>query len=578
MRFILAIVSFVVAAVLVTAGVAQKTVLKPADHVTATVTTQSTAPLTIIDGATLNAFPRTQSLSVGGSSEVFAAYGRTTDVMAWVGKATYNKVTYDATTKQLATTTVRGSEQTVPTPKGSDLWLQSYDEKLTLDAKVLVPKDVSFIIASDGTDPAPADIALTWPMNDDTPWSTPLMLGGGAMLVLGLVLLLWAFVHLRRSRGPRRRSPRMPKLPKQPRFRPAKKPRAVTAGRSRRSATLTMAAMPLAAIALVGCSAASGPTIQAQTVATSSPSTTDDPPPVVSDAQGDRIVKAIGAVAAKADKAKSTATLSTRFAGPARAARIANYKMRNADAKIKTIAPIPTGAVELLLPQKSETWPRTVLAIVGDGASEKDSTVQTVLMLVQDDPRSNYQVHYAMTLTQRLPDVPVASVGTYRLLPDVSLLEYRPDQIAAMYGDVLLKDKSSESYSAFDTKKDLLLPSIGLAAKHKQQKDLPSTVKLAFSNAPGDEEPIVLATISGGALVAVDIEDLTVIRPVQSGASVTNPSDTRALSGKATTTRGMRVTYGDQLLFYVPPATDDTPMQLLAFASAIETAVEVPKK
>jgi hypothetical protein len=177
-----------------------------------------------------------------------------------------------------------------------------------------------------------------------------------------------------------------------------------------------------------------------------------------------------------------------------------------------------------------------------------------------------------------LPQLPVDSVGTTRLAPDEPLLAYSPDSIAAAYGDVLLLDKKSKSYSSFDISSDPIISEIGLSAKKKRQKALPDTVKLAFSNSQGPEEPIVLATIDGGAIVAVDLEEMETIRPVESGASISNPKDIKALSGKATTTRGMKVTYGDQLLFFVPSTTDSGVMQMLAYATSIQKAVEVPKR
>ena len=586
MRFVLAIVSFVVAAVMIGTGIAQQTILRPPSKVAASVTTDTSAPITIIDGATLNAFPSTQHLSIGGSSTVFAAYGRSDDVLAWVGDASYNKVSYDPSTKQLASTLVTGTEKTVPSPAGSDLWLQSYTDKLSLDVAVKVPATVSFIVVSNGTDPAPANVTLSWPMDASTPWAGPLLLGGGVVLIIGLILLLWAIVHLRASRGPRRRQPKMPKLPKQPRFKPAKRAKALPPGsgpsRSRRSARLTLLAAPVAAltvVALGGCSVdAVLPSIDATPAATSTPDGTVAAPPAVSEQQGDRIVKAIADVAAQADKSRSASTLQTRFTGTAAAVRLANYKMRGVDKSIKAIEAIPAGGVELLLPQQNEGWPRTVFAVVGDGKTVKDSTVQYALMLVQDDPRSNYKVQYAMRLANALPDLPVAADGTPRLAPDVSLLAYRPDTIAKAYGDVLLKDKKSSSYASFDIASDPIIGSLGLAAKTKRQKALPDTAKLTFSNAQGSGETIVMATLDGGAIVAVNLTETETVRPVESGASITNPKDVKALSGKATTTKGMAVTYGDQLLFFVPSATTPGPMKMLAYATTIQSAVEVKKK
>ena len=154
MRFIAAIVFFIVAVVGVGLGVAQRTILAPPDRVTSTVELQSTAAVTVIDGSALNAYEGRQTISiiggVSGTAElpeppitdgtteapvdeavetavtetqaIAAAYGRTADVLAWVGPATYTLVTFDAELGELVTETVWGTETAVPALYGGDLW------------------------------------------------------------------------------------------------------------------------------------------------------------------------------------------------------------------------------------------------------------------------------------------------------------------------------------------------------------------------------------------------------------------------------------------------------------------------
>jgi hypothetical protein len=97
-RFIFAIIAFVLAALMIGYGIAQRTILAEPDAVTASGTINSVAALTVIDGATLNAFEGSQTVLVMGSGRVFAAYGRTSDVIAWIGDTTYTVVGLDAET------------------------------------------------------------------------------------------------------------------------------------------------------------------------------------------------------------------------------------------------------------------------------------------------------------------------------------------------------------------------------------------------------------------------------------------------------------------------------------------------
>ena len=48
----------------------------------------------------------------------------------------------------------------------------------------------------------------------------------------------------------------------------------------------------------------------------------------------------------------------------------------------------------------------------------------------------------------------------------------------------------------------------------------------------------------------------------------------KSLSGVSSTTKGTIATYGDQLLFYLPPASSDRKIQLIGWASGLVAAQE----
>ena len=179
MRFVVAIVLFVVAFVGIGLGIAQRTVLAGPDHVTVETTTSGTAPVTVIDGSILNALPGTQTIDASGSETVFLAYGRTADVLAWVGDASYNLLEWDTEAQTLGSSVQAGLEATVPAPSGSDLWVQEFSGVEELTRKINVPADASILIVGDGETPAPSSISITWPLDNSAPWSGPLIVGGG---------------------------------------------------------------------------------------------------------------------------------------------------------------------------------------------------------------------------------------------------------------------------------------------------------------------------------------------------------------------------------------------------------------
>lgn len=576
MRFVFAIISFALAAVMIGYGLAQRTLLAEPDEASISTTENSGAAVTVIDGATLNTYAGSQTLTISGSDEVFAAYGRTSDVLAWVGGARYNAVSYDATTDSLTSTLVKGAENTVPDPNGSDLWIDDYKKDKTLTLTVKVPEDISFIIISDGKKAAPADIRVAWPLDNATPWAGPLLIGGAVVLIIGLGLLLWATHHERRGRGPRRKPQKMPKVPRK-RGLPAPSRRAIPAKAGRRG----MIAAPVilvGTLALAGCSADLWP--GSATAPSPRPSTSDIaalndlPAPAASTRQVDRIVSRISTVATKADTDRDATLIATRFVGAALQLRLANYAIRAADGSIGALPAIPDGPVTLVLPQQTDSWPRTVFAVIQD---DKDKKIPPVaLYLVQADPRSDYKVSYAITLepSATLPDVAPANVGAPRLDPGSNILKMSPTDVALAYGDILERDVDSPSYLDFEKEGDSLRTSVGLATKKAAIAALPPTARIDFSHLIGPADPIALATNDAGALVAVNLNETTTVSPVEAGAAINPSGAVKALSSIAVTTKGVVATYGDQLLFYVPKVGGGK-IILLGYSQGLVTATEL---
>lgn len=585
MRFIVAIVSFVVAFVMISYGIAQRTILAEPDHVAATTDVATTAAVTVIDGAVLNANDGRQKVLISGSGMIFAAYGRTSDVLAWVGDTSYNRLEIDPETSTLKNTVVPGAESSVPDPHGSDLWLAEFTREKELTFVVNVPADISVIVISDGTAPAPGRISITWPVDNRTPWSGPLIVGGMLLLLAGLGLYLWALSHLRKARGPRRRPPKMPKAPRQLKYKP-KKQKALPAQRGRRAAGRVGMAVPLllvGSLTLAGCTAESWPEFLGGSPATTpSPVPTEtagpvitDKPPVVSVPQLESIVSKVSLAAQQADAARDSDLIKTRFDGPALELREANYAIRRVDNSYAQLAAIPSSPVQVTLPQQNDKWPRTVFTVIMD---PDDATVPaTAMMLVQQSPRENYKAVYVVQLeaSPTLPKMAAADVGTQRLKPDVKLFALQPDELAAAFGDVLLKGEESEFFKYFDVENDSLVKSIGFDAKQKRKNGIPAIATMEFGSEPGDGEIIPMVTNDNGAIVAVYLNETETVRPVEPGAIINAEGAVKSLSGVSSSTKGTIATYGDQLLFYVPPSTSKDKIVLIGWASGLIAAKEL---
>jgi hypothetical protein len=589
-RFIAATISFVIAFGLIAYGIAQRTVLAEADSVTASQTFTTKAPVTIVDSSTLQSLPGRQEIRISGAKKIFAAYGRTEDVLAWVGDASYNRVGFNPGRSALTSKLVSGTSAKVPNPQGSDLWLDEFSQINSLDFTVNVPDDISVIIVSDGTNPAPRTLAIRWPLDNRTPWSGPLIAGGIVLLILGIALYLWGLAHLRRSRGPRRKTPKMPKVPRQRSYRP-RKPKAVAPSGGRRSNRRRMVAiLPVLVIggfALSGCSPNSWPDFMTG-AASATPTATasairaasDQAPPAVTVPQLKVILSRISAVAAKADADKDVELAKTRFGGAALDLRAANYSIRKVDDTQTALAAIPASSATVILPQQTSKWPRVVFTVVVNPTDKKVPPMG--LMLEQKTPRSDFKVQYATALEAGvvLPKLAAKELGAPRLDPDVKLLALEPSKIALAYGDIVEKGSTSPSTKLFDTSKDLLLKQIGLDApttgRAALKAALPATAKMEFANSVGPYDGIALGSNDSGAIVAVYLTETVTVSPVQAGAAVNPEGLVKSLSGVTGSTKGTIAVYGDQLLFYVPSSMSKQKISLLGFATGLTSAKELP--
>ncbi|WP_349897302.1 hypothetical protein [Parafrigoribacterium soli] len=642
MRFVFAIVSFVLAFVLIGYGVAQRTIFAGPDHVTASVSIDSKAPVTVIDGTILNAKPGHQTVEISGASKIFAAYGRTQDVHAWVGNASYNRIGFNSDKQVLTSTTVTGkpdastpdsntsdagapatsspqestpapgsadagtadsgsvdsgksdsskttanAQLRVPDPHGSDLWLDERSSDSVLEYTMNVPKGISVIIASDGSHAAPSKVAVRWPLDNRTPWSGPLVIAGVLLLLIGLGLYLWALYHLRKARGPRRKSPKMPKVPRQRRYKPRRTVPPVSGNGRRRSTHRRMIAvvpvLVISSLALSGCSPDAWPAFLGGSgnkpvpTATAKPDvTSNQQQPAVTFPQLKQIVAKASTTAAKADETLDTALLETRFAGPALELRKTNYELRKKDSTIAAPAAIPQSEVEIALPQQSDGWPRTVFTVL---VNPKDKTVSPMaLMLQQAAPRDNYKISYAIGLEPKivLPHLAAKEVGAPRLLPDNKLELLPPGKIGTAYGDLLLKGPDSEFAKYFDTSNDHFEKTQGVEAKKARKAGMPAKVGIDFSNEAGAGETIAFGTNNSGAIVATNLTQIETAIPTEAGASLNSGSLVKTLTGITSTLKGLVTYYGDQLLFYVPKAGSNQKIVLLGAVEGIISAKEKP--
>lgn len=628
-RFVFAIVAFVAAAVLIGLGIAQRTVFLEPDRValSTTVDGASEADYIVIEPDALAAYPGKQTITAQGDGTVFVAYGRASDVEAWVRADDHVAVHYDAETGELESELVEGEEpggsaepgatvEPAPTeqpatgdaageaspeaaavsPADSDLWLDQFTGEASVIATVDVPEGISVIVASGTADPAPEKLTVAWPLDNATPWAGPLLVGGTAMFLLGLGLLLSGVLSHRRSRGPRRN------LPKGPRGMPRGLGRRGGAGRralgsGRRALLAPLVLVP--ALALSACSADYWPSFDSATGGAASDSATPAPTPTasgepaadeeldsvpaVTEPQMERIMRKISVFTTESDEARSTDALDVRFTGPALEARKADYAIRGVLPDQTQALAIPAGPLSVMLPQQTTSdpatgWPRTVLTVM-ESATD-DAVAPTALVLQQDSPREQYHVLYTVALAPgpEFPDVAPASVGAPIIAPEYKGLVLEPAQVSAAFADVLMKGADSEFAPLFDLEGTDLDDTLNAATRTNEVQGANPTISLSVSAVAGAFPVVALATNDAGALVSTTVTRTEQSRPNDGGTTgFADGSPARALSGfTEQSAKGVQSTRDLQLLFYVPAVGTDEPIRLLGWSESLVSASEVP--
>ncbi len=408
------------------------------------------------------------------------------------------------------------------------------------------------------------------------------MTAGGVFVLGGIALLVWAFLHQRRSRGPRRRNGGT----RPPRVRASR--RAAAAGaqvpsRSRRGRR-SMIAVPVVLVgtlALAGCSSEYWPQGGGDASATPTPTASatgaaqQDAPTAATRQQISRIVDRVVEVATKADADKDATLAETRFTGPALELRKANYAIRAKDQDVQAPPAISSARLSVSLPEQTDSWPRTVFVVASDPADEK--TAPQALTLVQESARDDYKVMYDVSLEAdaKLPSVAPVSIGAAQIASDSKLLALAPDQIGTAYATCWRRTPRASTRRDFQSDGDDLRAKIGKDYKDKKSAALPDTAKIEYSSESPADSAIALATNGAGALVSVSLDEIEKVTPTADGAEVNTEGAVKALSGVDSSKKGVSATYGVQLLFSVPAVGSDDKLVLLGFTQGLTAASEV---
>ena len=558
MRLLIAIGLFLLSLVFLLIGIAERTVWAPPASYKMSVNYEAANPLVIIPKATLELHPEAPTVTVSGPRSVFLATGREADVVAWIGNTPHTVIAPVKDPQVLEATAIQGAGSGY-SPVGSDLWRSTANEQKMSKLKVSPVDGEAMLVASDGASAAPGSITIVWPTKFDL-FPSNLLLGIGlGLLLVALVLNLIQYLSMRKRRGPSRK---VPKAPQGPRIRLGKQPR-MAPPRGRRAVRKIAFSLPASALVLAmvtGCA----PTTP-DPAASPSPTGVVAEPAVIVQSQLERILNQVSLVADDGDSKNKAAALSSRFAGPALQQRTAYYSIRKLDKKLAALPKIAGKPITFSLPAASSLWPRTIMAVTDeDGAPSPQ-----MLVLVQETPRSQYQLWYNIRLMQgaSIPSVPVPDIGAIPVASDAKFLKVEPNALAKVYGSIIDNGAGSAGAENFALTNDEFFKQI--SQSQDAQVAALKNGKITFSHILGSPNVLSLATADGGALVALAMIDGYSIRPTKRGSAITVTGLEKTLLGASGSPTGVVSKYSDMLLFYVPQTSSEDKIRLLGVTQGL---------
>jgi hypothetical protein len=542
MRLLIAIGMFMLSLVLMLTGLAERTIWAPPVANELTLKFDAGNAYVHIPNSVLTTYPGKASIRVSGSNDAFVATGRDSDIAAWIGDSAHTSFSLNAKHTKLIAKSEFGQGANF-SPVHSDLWRsESFAPKRT--SLVVNPADsAGAIVASDGFLAAPNRVTIYWPTYHDLTPSNVLLISGFVILLASLIINGLAYRDIRNRRGPRRKVPKAPQGPRS-RIRTPK----IAPARGRRAARKVAVAIPASILSLALLTGCSTGAANVEPTPTATAAIAD--PPVLTEAQLERILGDVASVAGEADTSLSAAELAVRFMGPAYDQRSAHYILKKRNKKAPALPKIVATPVTFNLPAASTLWPRSVMVVTDEAGEDK---LPQMIVLQQATPRAKYLVWYTIGLLPGASIPPVVSpeIGAIPVAPDAPYLSVAPNTIPKAYGDVIDNGAGSTFAKFFDFNDDEFYKQVS-SSQEKQQTTLKNG-KITFAHLLGSPNVISLATNDGGALVAVSMIDAYRIRPTKAGSAVQVAGDEAFMLGANGSVKGVLSKYGDMLLMYVPP-------------------------
>lgn len=618
MRYFFAILSLIIAGVLIFFGIGQRTFLAGPNSIQHTVEpTAIDEHYAVIPAEIFDEVPGNPSVILTGEN-VFLATAEMRDVVGWLAPFTYDLVevqeneqlltsqhmpvrpdedTADSVDVDSAETAESEEEQALPPldPRGSDLWLGEYEGETTLKVGVALEPTQAVLITSGQDLTLPTEVKVSWAQERNTPLAGPLLASGALFAAFGGILYIFALDHDRRGLGPRRgrRGPLQGLRNRRTRLKNTSAKKTTTpSGRGSKLGFAVAGSIALA-LGVSACSPSYWPQTGTESDVKETAPATDDKAAVVpvKDAQIDKILERIVSVADEADSSLDAELLEPRFTGPALLQREKNYQIRGEEPSWRVLPRLTADRLDYDLVQSTEKWPRTMFVTVESSDStveereekevdteveesadladpdEQELTPSLSLLMTQESPHDNFQISRIIELRGgiEMPSAAPSAEGTAVLSDDIKTLRLPPTEVGDAFAQVLEEGVESEAAADFDLADEMLVQKMGTAWAQEQCIE---GLECSVSVVKNDDPIVTLSTGQGGALVFATLLDSHTMK-VEGERNVVNLSKVeRALGLEGSHQRVVRQWQHD-VLFYVPSANSGESIQILGSSSEI---------
>jgi hypothetical protein len=560
MRFWIALTLFVGGLVSASLGLWNQLQNAPLDRITSVANLEAPTTYLYLPSSLLSAYQAPVSVEALGP-KVLIAQARDGDILGWLGDSPYVelRLTINSNEQRAELLEIpRGEQGALADPTGSDMWRAEVVGEESASITPPLDGETGLLIASNGIEGAPRSLSITWDLTDQPVTIAPITLIGISLMVIGAVMALIEAIIYRRKYRRRRIGPRPPRR-RAPR-------RAVSqAGaprRGRRAQTLSFAASVLSVSMLSGCV----PEYENPLLSPSPIAAPETLTPAVTKEQAEKILREIVAVVEKSDETLNRESLEVRVSGPALQVRRFDYNLVRRFTETERLPqPIQSSPVQLFLPPATDTWPRSIVMVTGEENLQ-------LLVLRQESAREKYNLYlYANLLPDiSFPEVASELIGANQLKPDNKFLKVSPDVLVEAVGDLLNQGADSTWSLVMDPENAYIQD---VSSVQRSLTETLTNANLDFAHELAADEPVMLTTVDGGALVALYMIDTYTIIPKRPGDAVAISGDEAILLGSGGSATGIEARYGAMLIFHVPAAGSENRVSLLGATQQLLTAI-----